>query len=118
MDRYLEGRVFLFLVFPVSGIDCPDMFFSRICAQDHKTAQHLLWCWTFFPFVKNFKRFSMGREANSSHGNLLGWSKSSFGFFHKILWKAKMNILFNPIHYFWFKNCLVQSACPKVDPSL
>ena len=31
----------------------------------------------------------------------LGWPKSSFGIFHKISWKTKMNFFANPIHWYF-----------------
>ena len=63
----------------------------------------------------------MGREAKSTFPLMvIYWvgQKVCLGFSIKSYGKAKMNILVNPIHYFWFKNCLVQWACPKVGPSL
>ena len=63
----------------------------------------------------------MGREAKSTFPLMvIYWvgQKVHLGFSIKSYGKAKMNILVNPIHYFSFKNCLVQWACPKVDPSL
>ena len=87
--------------------------FQDMCSGSQDSPAPPMVLGLFFHLLKTLRGFQWGerQEYFSSHGNLLGWSKRSFGFFHQILWilvimtKCHYDILVNLIHYFWFKNC-------------